>query len=132
MRAEINPPRLREVGEGTEELRKALGEWKKLDSSVLLGILDGIKSSLLEPLQSMSFEAGVKFVTGTNNLSFRPSLEWASYYQSVECRPKPDPALSMFLHLAKSDTILHILGALLAEQTVILYAPTRSTGLYAM
>lgn len=84
MRAQINPPRVTEIKEGSEELRKAMIEWKKLDSSVLLGVLDGLKSTLLEPLRSMSFEAGVKYVTGMNNLTFNPVLEKASYYQPVE------------------------------------------------
>lgn len=84
MRAQINPPRVTEIKEGNEELRKAMIEWKKLDSSVLLGVLDGLKSTLLEPLRSMSFEAGVKYSTGMNNLTFNPVLEKASYYQPVE------------------------------------------------
>ena len=87
MRAQINPPRVTEIKEGSEELRKAMLEWKKLDSSVLLGVLDGLKTTLLEPLRSMSFETGVKYVTGMNNLTFNPVLDKASYYQPVEGKP---------------------------------------------
>lgn len=86
MRAHINPPRVTEIKEGSDELRKAMTEWKKLDSSVLLGVLDGLKSTLLEPLRSMSFEAGVKYVTGMNNLTFNPIPAKASYYQPIEGR----------------------------------------------
>ena len=66
-------------------MKQAANEWKSIDSSFVMQLIESKQLELLGKLQSLSFELGVDY-PGTYDLKFAPDHNYCDYYRLIEGR----------------------------------------------
>lgn len=83
LRTKHQPPPLSELkGKALEE---AAQQWKAVESSCIVMILQDMETDFLPKLHGSNFEEGIS-IQGVYDLDFKPNRHLVEYYQLIECK----------------------------------------------
>ena len=83
LRTKHQPPPLSEL-EG-EALAEAALQWKKIESSCIVSILQDMETDFFPKLEGANFEEGIS-IQSVYDLNFKPNRYLVEYYQLIECK----------------------------------------------